>query len=104
MFGEGRHNFATHRNSSAASRADRPRLELLTALASGVATSIESSKPLSVGTKHNARPEHIELVYDVIAAIDIKGFASDKLCRIVREEGGRDADVVDAHEAASRSF
>jgi hypothetical protein len=77
---------------TATSHADLPRSELLTANSSGVATS--SSNPLSIG----------KLVYDVIPTIDIKGFAGDKLRRIVREEGGRDADVVDADEATSGSL
>jgi hypothetical protein len=64
--------------------------------------------PLADSRRHDSLliryPWESRLVYDVIAAIDIKGFAGDKLCRIVREEGGRDADVVDADEAASRSL
>jgi hypothetical protein len=44
------------------------------------------------------------LVYDVIPTIDIKGFAGDELCRIVRQKGGRNADVVDTDQAASGSL
>src|SRR5262249_39675160 len=70
----------------------------------GVATSGEVRAHSGSPRSTNACRKNLELVYDVIPAIDIKGFAGDKLCRIVREEGGRGADVVDADEAASGSL
>jgi len=36
----------------------------------------------------------------VVAAVDVKRLAGDEACRIVRQERGGDADVVDADEAA----
>ena len=37
------------------------------------------------------------LIHDVISAVDENRPAGDKLCRIMREHGGGDPDVVDAH-------
>ena len=72
----------------------------------GALISLETFEPPLVGKKYRRTPRNPELVlvYNVIPTIDIKGFACDKLCPIVREESGRDADVVDADEAASRSL
>ena len=43
------------------------------------------------------------LVDDVIAAVDIERFAGDQPRRVVRQEGGGDADVVDADQARARA-
>jgi len=60
---------------------------------SGLARNINASVSQNFG-----------LVYDVIAAIDIKGFAGDKLGRVVCEEGSSDANVIDTDEAANGSL
>src|SRR5262249_24634768 len=44
----------------------------------------------------------IRSVDDVVAAVDIERLSGDQLGRVVREEGGGDADVVDADQAAGR--
>jgi hypothetical protein len=88
-------------------RPDLPRLELLTANSFGALISLETFESPPVGKKCRRaprNPEVVYLVYNVIPTIDIECFACDKFCAIVREEGGREADVVDADEAASRSL
>src|SRR5262245_48978892 len=43
-----------------------------------------------------------QLVDDVVPPVDIERFAGDEAGGIVRQEGGGDADVVDADQAAGR--
>ena len=38
-----------------------------------------------------------QLIDDVVAAVDIKGFAGDELCRIVGQEGSSNAYIVNTH-------
>ena len=38
----------------------------------------------------------------MVAAVDVKRFARNEARCVVREEGGGDANIVDAHEAARR--
>src|SRR5262245_29512243 len=40
------------------------------------------------------------LVDDVVAAVDVKGFPGDETGGVMRQEGGGNADVVDADQAA----
>src|SRR5262249_25586487 len=42
------------------------------------------------------------LVHDMVAAVDVKGFAGDEAGGVVGEEGGGDAHILDADEAARR--
>ena len=51
-----------------------------------------------------AAPSRGELVDDVVATVDVKRLASDEALRIVREERGGDADIVDPDQAAGRSL
>ena len=51
-----------------------------------------------------AAPSRGELVDDVVAIVDVKRLASDEARRIVREERGGDADIVDPDQAAGQSF
>src|SRR5262249_32317970 len=46
----------------------------------------------------------LALVNDVVATIDIQSFPCNQPGCVVREERCRDADIIDAHEAAGRSF
>jgi hypothetical protein len=40
----------------------------------------------------------------VIAAVDVERLASDQFGGVMRQERGRNADIVDAHEAAGGAF
>src|SRR5262249_61290869 len=44
----------------------------------------------------------LPLIHDMVAAVDVKRFAGDEAGGVVREEGGGDAHVLDADEAARR--
>src|SRR5262249_59985024 len=46
----------------------------------------------------------LPLVHDVVATVNVKRLAGDEAGRVVREEGGGGAHVLDADEAARRRF
>ena len=46
----------------------------------------------------------LPLIHDVVATVNVKRFACDEAGCVVREEGGGDADVLDADEAARLSL
>src|SRR5215475_10562551 len=58
----------------------------------------------AVPTSSVTAPSRGELVDDVLAAVDIKRLAGDQARRVVRQERGGDAHIVDADEAAGRSL
>ncbi len=51
---------------------------------------------------NGARGRSDRLIDDVVAAVNVKRFAGDQTRRIVREEGSRDSDIVDADKAPGR--
>src|SRR6187397_1695843 len=55
-------------------------------------------------TTRSSTPALRVLVDDVIAAVDVEGLAGDQTGRVMRQEGRRGADIVDADETAGRRF
>ena len=56
---------------------------------------------ITPGERSSQRPT---LINDVIAAVDVKCLAGDQPSRIVSEERGGNAHVIDADEAPCRRF
>src|SRR3974390_1735185 len=67
-----------------------------------VTAKFTTSDLCDAGSDAPAASAHRTSVDDVIAAIDINRVAGDETRRVVREEGGGGADVVDTDEAAGR--
>jgi len=68
-----------------------------------VRRATKSSLSITASEMRHSHPTTC-LIDDMVAAVDVKCLPGDKARRIVRQESGRNADVIDANKAERRGL
>src|SRR5262249_28962154 len=98
-------------NESATDTVSKPRLRAITSSHSRVRMAVLPARSMAAPNRSSTSTASARTaavappsVDDLVCGIDIERLAGDEACRVVGEECGGDAHVVDADEAARRSL